>query len=110
MALAFHRAVNLSLPGIAHGFFGNQGGVSEGLYASLNCGPGSRDDPARVAEPETQSDIQPGRQRDDAEAGPDRQIELETEINREHGSGLADDGQPAQPHQCIEPHGTARLL
>lgn len=50
MALAFHRAVNLSLPGIAHGFFGNQGGVSEGLYASLNCGPGSRDDPARVAE------------------------------------------------------------
>jgi YfiH family protein len=28
---------------IAHGFFTRQGGVSEGIYASLNCGPGSRD-------------------------------------------------------------------
>ena len=28
---------------IAHGFFGRRGGVSEGIYASLNCGPGSRD-------------------------------------------------------------------
>lgn len=34
----------LDLPGIEHGFFGRQGGVSEGLYAGLNCGPGSRDD------------------------------------------------------------------
>ena len=38
------------LAGFRHGFFGRQGGVSEGLYASLNCGFGSRDDPARVAE------------------------------------------------------------
>jgi len=38
------------LPGIRHGFFTRVGGVSEGLYASLNCGPGSADDPARVAE------------------------------------------------------------
>ncbi len=35
---------------IGHGFFGRDGGVSEGLYASLNCGPGSKDDPARVSE------------------------------------------------------------
>jgi YfiH family protein len=35
---------------IGHGFFGRDGGVSEGLYASLNCGPGSKDDPAKVAE------------------------------------------------------------
>ncbi len=35
---------------IAHGFFGRQGGVSTGLYASLNCGPGSNDDPACVRE------------------------------------------------------------
>lgn len=34
--------------GIAHGFFGRQGGVSDGLYASLNCGRGSDDDPAYV--------------------------------------------------------------
>jgi len=47
----FHRAANLSdLPGIAHGFFGREGGVSDGVYASLNCGPGSKDDPSRVAE------------------------------------------------------------
>jgi YfiH family protein len=38
------------LPGIRHGFFTRQGGVSEGLYASLNCGLGSGDDLARVAE------------------------------------------------------------
>ncbi len=36
--------------GVVHGFFGRQGGVSQGLYASLNCGPGSGDDPGRVAE------------------------------------------------------------
>jgi polyphenol oxidase len=44
-------ARNLSdAPAIAHGFFGRQGGVSEGIYASLNCGPGSGDDNARVIE------------------------------------------------------------
>jgi YfiH family protein len=32
-----------ALPGIAHGFFGRKGGVSSGLYDSLNCGPGSKD-------------------------------------------------------------------
>ena len=36
--------------GIRHGFFTRQGGVSGGIYASLNCGPGSRDDPANVKE------------------------------------------------------------
>ncbi len=35
--------------GIRHAFFTRQGGVSEGLYAALNCGFGSRDDPAKVA-------------------------------------------------------------
>jgi len=33
-----------------HGFFGRQGGVTEGLYASLNCGVGSADDAGHVAE------------------------------------------------------------
>jgi len=41
---------NLASPGIAHGFFGREGGVSEGIYASLNCGPGSKDDPQAVVE------------------------------------------------------------
>jgi YfiH family protein len=35
--------------GVRHGFFTRQGGVSEGLFASLNCGFGSGDDPRRVA-------------------------------------------------------------
>lgn len=32
-----------ALPGIRHGFFTRRGGVSAGLYASLNCGVGSGD-------------------------------------------------------------------
>jgi polyphenol oxidase len=40
----------LDLPGLRHGFFGREGGVSQGLYATLNAGPGSADDPAAVAE------------------------------------------------------------
>ena len=39
-----------SLDGIAHGFFGRRGGVSAGELASLNCGLGSNDDPALIAE------------------------------------------------------------
>ncbi|WP_430395411.1 peptidoglycan editing factor PgeF [Ferrovibrio sp.] len=39
-----------TLPGIRHGFFTRRGGVSEGLYASLNCGPGSADAAENVAE------------------------------------------------------------
>ncbi len=35
---------------IAHGFFGRQGGVSQSLYASLNCGPGSGDERSHVLE------------------------------------------------------------
>jgi YfiH family protein len=40
----------LDLPGLRHGFFTRQGGVSEGLYASLNVGLGSNDDPEAVQE------------------------------------------------------------
>ncbi len=39
-----------ALPGVRHGFFTRAGGVSNGLYASLNCGLGSRDDPKAVLE------------------------------------------------------------
>jgi hypothetical protein len=38
------------LAGVRHGFFTRQGGVSEGLYASLNVGRGSGDDAQRVEE------------------------------------------------------------
>ncbi len=37
-------------PGVLHGFFTRRGGVSHGIYSSLNCGPGSRDDPRHVEE------------------------------------------------------------
>lgn len=40
----------LSAPGIVHAFFTREGGVSNGVYATLNGGVGSRDDPAAVAE------------------------------------------------------------
>jgi YfiH family protein len=40
----------LALPGIRHAFFGRDGGVSKGLFASLNTGLGSADDPTSVAE------------------------------------------------------------
>ena len=33
-----------ALPGIRHGFFTREGGVSSGIYKSLNCGVGSKDD------------------------------------------------------------------
>ena len=36
--------------GVSHGFLTRQGGVSQGLYASLNCGYGSGDDEAAVTE------------------------------------------------------------
>lgn len=40
----------LALPGIRHGFFTREGGISSGVYARLNCGVGSRDDRALVLE------------------------------------------------------------
>jgi YfiH family protein len=39
-----------ALPGVRHGFFGRRGGVSAGIYDSLNCGPGSNDAPGAVRE------------------------------------------------------------
>ena len=38
------------LPRVRHAFFTRQGGVSEGVYATLNGGRGSKDDAARVIE------------------------------------------------------------
>ena len=37
-----------ALPGVRHAFFTREGGVSLGLYAGLNVGRGSKDDPAAV--------------------------------------------------------------
>ncbi len=40
----------LELEGVRHAFFTRQGGVSKGVYGSLNVGRGSSDDPADVVE------------------------------------------------------------
>jgi YfiH family protein len=39
-----------AVPGLRHAFFTREGGVSEGVYAGLNGGLGSSDDPERVRE------------------------------------------------------------
>jgi len=39
-----------ALPGVRHAFFTRRGGVSTGVYSSLNVGRGSKDDPGAVAE------------------------------------------------------------
>jgi YfiH family protein len=45
-----HILKSAALDGITHGFFGRTGGVSTGIYQSLNCGLGSGDDLAAVRE------------------------------------------------------------
>ena len=47
---SFSRASNLTSTGISHGFFGRTGGISKGIFESLNCGLGSSDAPEHVAE------------------------------------------------------------
>lgn len=44
------QAPSLNLPKIRHAFFTREGGVSEGIYESLNGGIGSRDAPEKVRE------------------------------------------------------------
>jgi YfiH family protein len=48
--MLIRSSVLAALSGIRHAFFTREGGVSKGVYASLNAGQGSRDDPDRVAE------------------------------------------------------------
>lgn len=50
MPTALTADILSSIEGIRHGFFGRQGGVSTGLYASLNCGLGSADERGAVIE------------------------------------------------------------
>jgi YfiH family protein len=47
---ALHSSRLAALPGVRHAFFTRRGGVSGGMYGSLNAGPGSNDDPNAVAE------------------------------------------------------------
>jgi polyphenol oxidase len=45
-----HTHMLSRLAGIRHAFFTRAGGVSDGIYASLNAGVGSNDEPPKVAE------------------------------------------------------------
>ncbi len=49
-AMLICDAVFDGIPGVRHAFFTREGGVSRGLFATLNCGLRSGDDPAHVAE------------------------------------------------------------
>ena len=51
--------------GVRHAFFTRHGGVSTGLYESLNVGRGSRDDPAAVEENRRRAAAHFGRETDD---------------------------------------------
>lgn len=44
------KSSELDRPGVRHGFFGRAGGVSTGMFSSLNVGLGSSDDPVSVEE------------------------------------------------------------
>lgn len=48
--MMLHSSLLDALGGLRHGFFTREGGVSGGIYASLNSGIGSDDDPGHVAE------------------------------------------------------------
>jgi YfiH family protein len=48
-----HASTLSALPGIRHAFFTRDGGVSQGIYATLNGGVGSNDDPAKILENRT---------------------------------------------------------
>ena len=48
--MTFTSSLLSAVPGLRHAFFSREGGVSAGIYESLNGGIGSHDDPAHVIE------------------------------------------------------------
>lgn len=50
MSLMTFQSKPLESPRVAHAFFARDGGVSEGIYEGLNCGQGSKDNPAHINE------------------------------------------------------------
>ena len=44
----FHSKKLLKFLEINHGFFNKKGGVSKGIYKSLNCGYGSKDNKTNI--------------------------------------------------------------
>ncbi len=50
MPRAQHASNLAGVSAVRHGFFTRRGGVSQGIFASLNCGQGSGDEPVNVVE------------------------------------------------------------
>jgi len=48
--MTFGSSLLAAIPGLRHAFFTREGGISSGIYQSLNGGLGSDDDPTHVAE------------------------------------------------------------
>ncbi len=48
--MIFGSSLLSAIPGLRHAFFSREGGVSKGIYTSLNGGIGSHDNPSDVAE------------------------------------------------------------
>ena len=61
-------------------------------------------EPLRLRIDHAQRHVEQRRQRDHGEAGPDRHIEFEAEMHHQDGRELAEDGEPTQPHQRLQPH------
>lgn len=50
MAVPVYQDMHFLDGSVRHGFFGRRGGVSTGIYGSLNCGAGTDDDPDNIRE------------------------------------------------------------
>ena len=61
-------------------------------------------EPLRLAEADAQRHVEQRRKRDDGEAGPDRNLEFEAEMHHQHGGELAENREPTQANQRIQPH------
>jgi len=86
-------ATTAALAGTRHGFCGRAGGVSSGIFASLNTGLGSRDDPAAVAV---------NRGRAAAAVAPDARLVTVHQVHSATAvvahADFADGGNAARPH------------
>lgn len=71
-----------SIPSIRHGFFTRKGGVSGGIYASLNCGFGSRDEAGHVEENRARVVVALGVRPPDNENAPSALSHVDREMRR----------------------------
>ncbi len=66
-------------------------------------------EPLRLVKADAQRHVEQHRERDDGEAGPDRNLEFEAEMHDQDRGELAENREPSQPDQGIQPH-VARTL